>query len=161
MDQTSRLQLDPHWLQRLQQDFHSERVTDDEMCRTMRKVYDSFRYVADPHTGVALCGAIKLGFLRLDSEATVDDSATVNPVALLATASPCKFQETVTVALGQDVWKSFSEQIFPDQALSILNREEKEPVVFEAPANLSLCDVQVRWEQRSRQLLKELGNKSM
>ena len=67
IDQTAKLDLDSFWLKKMQEKFDSVRVTDEEMCKSMRKVRDMFNYFADPHTYVALAGAEKLGYW-LDSE---------------------------------------------------------------------------------------------
>jgi threonine synthase len=160
MDQTSKLKLDQRWLQRLQEDFQSERVTDDEMCQTTRDVFHSCRYIADPHTAVALCGAMKLGFLKWTSNCGAASDQDSNPVAVLATASPCKFQEAVTIALGQDGWDYFMEHDFPNKARAILSKTEVDPIVYEAANGSALQDVQRQWEVRARQLMKELGGKS-
>lgn len=54
MDATNKLDLDHEWLLKLQCDFQSARITDEEMCSTMKNVYEKFGYLADPHT-VCLC----------------------------------------------------------------------------------------------------------
>lgn len=62
MELTQQLTLDRQWLERLQEDFCSANVTDDEMCNSLRKVHDKLNYVADPHTAVAMACAEKLGY---------------------------------------------------------------------------------------------------
>lgn len=61
------------------------------MCQTLLEVRDEYGYVADPHTAVALAAAKKLGYF-----------GNGGLCAILATASPCKFEESVTAALGVD-----------------------------------------------------------
>ncbi len=59
-------------------------ISDDALLRAMRRVYEQFGYVADPHTAVAL-------------EAIHRESS---PGVVLATAHPAKFSRTVRRALG-------------------------------------------------------------
>jgi threonine synthase len=117
IDQTSKLALDNSWLEKTQEKFDSVRVTDEEMCKSMRKVRDMFNYFADPHTCVASAGAEKLGYW-LDSEHLAV------PTALLATASPCKFEESVTAALGKEDWNEFKEKFFPAKAAEFMVKDE-------------------------------------
>lgn len=65
-------------------------VTDEETLASMRSVYDTTGYVADPHT------AVGLEAVRRFREATGDDG----PAVVLSTAHPAKFPETVGEALG-------------------------------------------------------------
>jgi threonine synthase len=56
--------------------------TDDDVRRTIRKVFETYGYVCDPHTAIAYAG--------LDRFDDVDA-----PAAFLATADPAKFKDTV------------------------------------------------------------------
>ena len=102
MERTHQLTLEKEWLERLQNDFCSARVTDDEMCSALRKVQSSLNYVADPHTAVAMAAAEMLGY-----DFTTEEEAQnkMKSMVLVATASPCKFQHAVEVALGEDGWR--------------------------------------------------------
>lgn len=141
VDKTSKLDLDASWLARLQEEFSAARVTDDEMCETTRKVKDAYGYTVDPHTAVALAAAEMLGF-DLSSNAQRD-----SPVAILSTASPCKFQESVTVAVGEDGWKDYVANEFPESANAVLKKEEVEPPRYRAGED---------WEKLARAILDEL-----
>jgi threonine synthase len=136
----------------LQAEFKSAVVNDDELCETIREVLDSYDYWTDPHTGVAFGAAHKLGYIDWD----VHENTASPPVALLATASPCKFQESVTVALGKDKWKEYMENEFPELAKDILTREEEPPVLYETKPGNSLEENQVEWETKARGLIATL-----
>lgn len=60
--------------------------TDAEVTRTIRDLYDRYRYVADPHTAIAFLGT------NLQAE-----------YAFLATAHPAKFREVVEPVIGKPV----------------------------------------------------------
>jgi len=63
-----------------------ESVSDEQTLESMRRVYDESGYVADPHTAVGL--------------EAVRRKNVPGPVAVLSTAHPAKFPETVREALG-------------------------------------------------------------
>eukprot|EP00434_Breviolum_minutum_P029208 symbB.v1.2.025835.t2/scaffold2536.1/size76742/1 len=55
------------------------------------------------------------------------------PRVIFATASPCKFESSVTTALGQDEWKKFEESSnFPPTARGLLKCQETQPEIFAA-----------------------------
>jgi threonine synthase len=151
VDSTSKMDLSAEWHERLQQEFGCERVTDDEMCATTRKVHKTYNYLVDPHTAVALCAAEKLGY-QLDVERT-----NTNPAAILATASPCKFQESVTVAIGQDAWAEYMENGFPESGKVVFERTERPPTIYKATAGSSLEADQMVWEKMALGIIDELG----
>lgn len=95
MDGTGQLSLPQPWLDKLQSIFGSCRVDDEAMCSALRRAYEQHGYLADPHSAVALAAAWKVGA----------DGSKV-PLAVLATASPCKFQASVTAALGSERWEA-------------------------------------------------------
>ena len=101
-DGTAKLDLNSEWLAQLHQDFDSARISDDRMCEVLKSIAENYDYVACSHTSVALTAAEELGYF---SSANNADRRKEGLVALLATASPCKFQRAVTVALGNDGWK--------------------------------------------------------
>lgn len=156
--------LDQDTLTLLQKDFQSERVTDEEMCSTMREVLDKLNYLADPHTAVALCCAKKLGYLSImDDKSSPDSGAAAaatgkkNPVAILATASPCKFEESVVAALGQSGWETYTTgPSYPEAARVYLAKDEIDPFVYEAKAGKTLEENQVEWEAKAREIIKGL-----
>jgi threonine synthase len=138
--------------ERLQAEFKSAVITDDELCETIREVLDSYDYWTDPHTGVAFGAAHKLGYIDWD----VCENKASPPIALLATASPCKFRESVTTALGKDKWKEYMDNEFPERAKEILALEEDLPVLYETKPGKSLEENQVEWETKARELIAEM-----
>ena len=149
MDSTSKLDIEEAWLKLLQKDFKSARITDDEMCAAINMVYDQFNYFVDPHTAVAVAAGEKLGY-HLSS---CDDN--LNSYAILSTASPCKFQESMTEAVGSDGWQKYYESNFPSCAIAIMERDEIEPTIYSHKDGESFQSMQARWEQNAVQLLDQ------
>ena len=148
MDATRKLDLPPEWLAKLQKRFTSARVTDEQMCATLRRVYKTHAYLADPHTAVALDAAQQLGY-------DVDRGPSAPPVAILSTASPCKFEEAVTVAVGSDAWQSYvASNNFPASAKAVLAKREITPIRYQALETLE--DSQLAWERQAREILAQL-----
>ena len=146
MEETQQLTLENEWLSRLQNDFCSARVTDDEMCYALRKVYGTLKYVADPHTAVAMAAAEKLGY-EFTRDPTEDNDNDMIPMVLIATASPCKFQHAVEVALGKDGWKEWEEKSFPTRAKETLQKKEDKPYHYPKMDKASLSDTQAQWRK--------------
>lgn len=152
VDQTAKLDLDRSWVEKLLLRFDSERVTDDEMCDSMKNIRETFNYFADPHTSVALAAAEKLGY-------SINGGQVGLPTAILATASPCKFEESVTVALGEKGWKDFKNAFFPANAAGLMTKEEVAPVVYTSVDGQLLAETQIGWEAQARQLVDQLVGK--
>jgi threonine synthase len=146
VDQNSKLDLESEWVEKLLHKFDSARVTDDEMCQYMQKMHKIYNYFADPHTCVALAAAEKLGYL-------IENEKLVRPVAILATASPCKFEESCTIALGQDGWQTYKETMFPIKASEILTKEEKAPILYLRQPTDSLPQAQLTWELKASHII--------
>lgn len=149
MEECDKLDLDDDWHSKLQREFRSARVTDEEMCHVTKKVKEAFGYVIDPHTAVAISAAEKLGY-SMETE-----TKSARPYAILSTASPCKFQESVCVALGKDAWDEYYKSHFPKAAQSIIVKEEVQPTLYRSGGK-SLSDDQRKWETIARGLLDEL-----
>jgi threonine synthase len=147
MEETNQLDLPTEWLRKLQTDFAAARVPDDSMCARLQTVWQDYQYLADPHTAVALDAAHQLGYTSATSTPTT-------PVAILATASPCKFEESVTAAVGNQVWQQYVQGDFPPAAKTILERAQVPPVHY--AARESLEESQVAWEKQAREILEEL-----
>ncbi len=143
MERTQQLTLGTEWHTRLKEDFCSARVTDDEMIDALCRVHARLNYVADPHTAVALAAAMKMGYTFTEIASTDE----MIPVVVLATASPCKFQEQMTVALGLEGWESWKEQSFPIRAHKTLETKEIEPYYFPQTEGASLIEVQSKWRR--------------
>jgi threonine synthase len=146
VDQTSKLDLQSEWVEKLLQKFDSARVSDDEMCQCMQKMQALYDYYADPHTCVALAAAEKLGYI-------IQTESLILPVAILATASPCKFEESCTIALGEDAWQLYKEKMFPNNASEILTKEEKPPILYYKQPTDSLSQAQLTWESQAKHII--------
>ena len=121
------------------------------MCNTLLHVYESYKYLADPHTAVALDAAHQLGY--------DDDSERDSAVAVLSTASPCKFEESVTAAVGSKAWQTYVDsKDFPPSAKALLEKVELTPIRYKALASLE--ESQAAWEAQARTLLAEQENLS-
>jgi len=166
LSNSNRIQLDKEWHAKLSTDFRSARVTDEDLCATLRKVHALSGYVADPHTGVALCAAERLGYIPLhngndgdhqNSRRSASDGSTQDrPTALMATASPCKFEEAVTVALGAKVWEEYRQSQFPQRACEILDSTEVAPIVYPFTAGKTLEEVQMDWQRQAEDIIDTL-----
>jgi threonine synthase len=157
MENTAKLDLDnTPWYGKLQTEFSSARITDDEMCSSMKRVYDEFHYLIDPHTAVAVATADKLGYDMYTTSTTTNNNNhdkvdSRRPLfSILSTASPCKFEESVTIGVGEEIWKRYMELEFPKRATSILKKIEVEPVMYRWDDDKSLDEVQIEWEQLAR-----------
>lgn len=149
MDTTQRLDFTAEWLAELQQNFSSARITDDEMCNTMQMIHKRFNYFIDPHTAVAFAAAGKIGY-SLDRDN--DERATY---AILSTASPCKFEESVTSALGETNWLNYCDSHFPLKAREVLLKEECTPAIYRRTEDCPLEEAQKDWEENAKNILKD------
>eukprot|EP01063_Lacrimia_lanifica_P039387 TRINITY_DN8640_c0_g1_i1.p1 TRINITY_DN8640_c0_g1~~TRINITY_DN8640_c0_g1_i1.p1 ORF type:complete len:553 (+),score=174.39 TRINITY_DN8640_c0_g1_i1:103-1659(+) len=152
MERTGKLTLNGGQLETLRQYFDSARVDDDAMVERLKDVYERKGYLACPHSAVALDAAHRLGYAGAEKR---DD---VGLVAVFATASPCKFFESVSAAVGEDVWKQyFTSDAFPASAryLDATDAQERPAMEYSAAAGGSLEDSQAEWEARLRTALAE------
>lgn len=78
---------------RLDKIFHAEYVTEDETKLFIKRVYDSFKYLTDTHTAVAMTALSKYRGRSKD----------MTPVLAASTASPYKFASSVLTAMGQPI----------------------------------------------------------
>eukprot|EP00927_Polykrikos_kofoidii_P061132 TRINITY_DN56004_c0_g1_i1.p1 TRINITY_DN56004_c0_g1~~TRINITY_DN56004_c0_g1_i1.p1 ORF type:complete len:506 (+),score=81.24 TRINITY_DN56004_c0_g1_i1:53-1570(+) len=148
MEATGKLTLPPKVQAKMRETFNSRSVDDAAMCAATRRAMDDFGYLADPHTATGFAAAWDIygaNLLKADV-----------PVAVLATASPCKFEESVTVALGAARWKSYADgPNFPDGARAALVAEDRQVGRFIAEGNIA--QTQAAWEAHVRVML---GSKS-
>ena len=151
MERTQQLTLEATWLEKLKADFRSARVTDDEMCSALRQVQRELHYVADPHTAVAIASAQKLGY-DLTAEAAAKNGT---QVVILATASPCKFEKVVTLALGERGWKDWEANSFPTRARATLDQKENAPYHYSYREGASLSDVQAEWRKTMLEIVED------
>ena len=161
MDQTQKLDLDTEWLDALKNEFHSARVTDEEMCDIMKEMKSKLEYFLDPHTAVAVSGAKQLGYPVISPSNVENHNApTKNKnFAIMATASPCKFEESVTTALGQDGWNEFCETQLPQSAKDILSKDEITPTRYIWQDDKTLEENQIIWENLARKIIEETFTK--
>lgn len=150
------------WADSFRSEFTSARITDEEMCQMMRDVATRYQYRVDPHTAVAFAAAARLGYLDDDLNATPDDTKSLRcrqesrTAVLLATASPCKFEESVTVAIGKEGWDQYEKSSdFPLEARAVLVQPEQPPTVYKAVEGHCLDQNQVEWERMARQIIAE------
>ncbi|NPA39855.1 MAG: threonine synthase [Thermodesulfobacteria bacterium] len=81
-----KLEFSSEEVKKVQEDFVSARVTEEETLETIKEFYEKTGYVVDPHTAVGI--------------RAVNKCLSERPVVCLATAHPAKFPETVEKALG-------------------------------------------------------------
>ena len=143
--------LDDCWLAKLQTEFRSARVTDDELCVVTREILNDFDYWADPHTGVAFAAAIHWGYFQQQKEP--ENSAVV---VIMATASPCKFQAAMTATVGEEKWRLYDDQHFPERGREVLQKAEIPPLVYAVRPGASLDENQRVWERLTRELIDYL-----
>merc|ERR1711953_1206420 len=123
MERSNRFTLPQPWLSKLQETFSSRRVDDVAMCAALRKGVQGYSYISDPHTAVALSAAWDV----------YGDQPLTRPVAVLATASPCKFEVAVTQALGASQWTAYAKSAaFPEAARAVMEMPENPYPVFKA-----------------------------
>ncbi len=102
---TGRLTFAPEEIRRVQEDFLSLSVNQEETLATIAEFYRKTGYILDPHTAVG----VRAGLNFLDER----------PMICLATAHPAKFPEAVKKALGKE-----PERPEPLQGLEDLPRRE-------------------------------------
>jgi len=157
MEAENKLDLDEMWLQKLRAEFRSARITDLEMCAEIRQVKEDYDYYIDPHTAVAFSTATKLGYTEQIHDALKGDEGSVrNPVAIFATASPCKFEEALVTALGKDGWESFLEY-FPPRGKATLTEKETAPIIYKYGEGKELVEVQAEWKYVALSLVRTMG----
>lgn len=143
MERSSRFTLPQPWLAKLQETFSSRRVDDDAMCAALRRGVQAFSYLSDPHTAVALAAAWDI----------YGDQPQPHPVAVLATASPCKFEVAVTHAIGPSQWKAYADSAsFPAAARAVMEAPEQPFPIFDAITG-DLPRSQAAWERSVRNML--------
>ena len=95
LNDTGKFKVDKELKKKLDKIFYADFATEEETRTTIKKVFENFRYLADPHTAVAVNVAAKY------TQKTGDKHA----MLIASTASPYKFTPAVLNALGEDVEK--------------------------------------------------------
>ena len=90
-------------LKKIKKDFVSETISEQELLSCIKKVYENYKIIIDPHTAVGL-GA--LGKINLAGKSVV-----------LSTAHPCKFPEAIKKAIN-------IKSELPDNLNYILSKKE-------------------------------------
>lgn len=148
MEQSGRLTLPSRWLSKLQEVFGSCRVDDAPMCETVRRCLDRHGYLLDPHSAVALAAA-----WRTYDELVAEPPAAA-PVAVLATASPCKFEAAISEAVGPARWAAYvGSADFPEAARTVLAAPERPYGRLRSRGPLPAS--QDAWEAEVRRMLEE------
>ena len=143
--ETESLRLDDATRASFANTYRSARIDDATTLEALKRCRDVHGVTVDPHAAVALAGAAALGY---------DDGAT--PVAVLATAHACKFEEAVVAAIGADAWQEYrGSPAFPARAAALETAPETEPFALRRRAGESLEDAQRRWEVMIRALLED------
>lgn len=93
--------------------FSSYGVSDEEIEKTIRHIYESDKYVADPHTACGIATALHLGY-------------TAENTVVLSTAHPSKFSEVVGSVLG----------FIPPEPDGIRALQGKTPVITKTHADI-------------------------
>jgi threonine synthase len=144
------------WFAKLQTEFRSARVTDSDLCSTIQHVLETYGYWVDPHTGVAFNAAQQLGYFSASEECGGGVGIT-SVVAIMATASPCKFETAMTKILGPDKWKEYELHHFPTRGKDLKDKKEKSPSRYLADPRKTLEENQLVWEAKTRELIAKLG----
>ncbi|MCM1117749.1 MAG: threonine synthase [bacterium] len=115
------------------QDFYGGYATEEETSATIRRIYENFGYVLDPHTAVA--ASVYASYVR----ETGDRTATV----IASTASPFKFTRSVMNSID-DKYASMTDFVLVDELSGIAN--VKVPAAIEEIRNApvlhnNVCEV--------------------
>lgn len=75
-------------------------------------------------------------------------------MAILSTASPCKFEESVTAGIGEEEWKKyFASSDFPPRARALLVKQEINPILYPWEKEKTLSEVQKEWENMALDII--------
>jgi threonine synthase len=90
-------------LKKIKKDFVSETISEQELLSCIKKVYENYKIIIDPHTAVGLGALEKINL--------------VGKSVVLSTAHPCKFPEAIKKAIN-------IKSELPDNLNYILNKKE-------------------------------------
>ena len=188
LETTDQMTIPLDYLQKIQSIFQSARVTDTQMCDAIRYVYNRYnQYMIDPHTAVAFSAAFQLQYiLRQHQQQQQPETVSVEPATfhqnhdsttvILATASPCKFEHSVSTAVGTSTWDTYlNSTAYPVQAKQILSMQSDDTTKsnsninniecsrihhYTNPSNISVSEIQREWEELTRNLIEQLESKN-
>ncbi len=181
LEATGQMNIPLEYLQKIQAIFQSARVTDTQMCDAIRYIYDTYnQYMIDPHTAVAFSAAFQLQYIHQqssvsDPKQSKQNQSGVAATVILATASPCKFEHSVSTAVGTSTWDAYVQsRAYPEHAKQILSMCQLDTTTsisdqsndnrihhFTNPNNRPLSEVQMEWEARTRELVQQLETKKV
>ena len=95
LNSTGKYKINSSFKNKLDKIFYADYATEDETLKIIRNIFDTFKYLVDTHTAVALS---VVGKYR-------KNTGDMLPVIVASTASPFKFTSAVLKALGQSVEK--------------------------------------------------------
>jgi threonine synthase len=187
LETTDQMTIPLEYLQKIQTIFQSARVTDTQMCDAIRYIYNTYnQYMIDPHTAVAFSAAFQLQYIhqhQQQQESTVpetlpDEPGTLQPnhdstTVVLATASPCKFEHSVSTAVGGSTWDTYlNSTAYPVPAKRILSMQSDTTTSISSsniesrihhytnPYNIPVSEIQREWEEHTRTLIERLESKN-
>ncbi len=124
--QNGRFTLDESLMARARKDFSAHRCDDANTIKIIKQCYDETAEVIDPHTAVALSGALALK----------DDPAV--PIVSLACAHAAKFPDAVEQAIGR-------RPALPERLSDLLERPER---LTPVPNNMPIIQEYIRKHSR-------------
>lgn len=101
-----KFRLEERYLTSMKNIFISEKINDEEIVDTIKYVYKTYKYIADPHTAVGIKGYLKCEE-KLKNDKTI----------CIATAHPAKFEETI--------YKILQIKNTPDKLKELYKKQEK------------------------------------
>ena len=99
--------LEEDTIKKINVDFLSERLSEDETLKEIRETYNKNKYILDPHTAIGLGVAKKLK---------------INNCIVLATAHPAKFPDAIIKSINQ-------KTELPNELLHINNKKENFEII--------------------------------
>ena len=99
--------LEEDTIKKINVDFLSERLSEDETLKEIRETYNKNKYILDPHTAIGLGAAKKLK---------------INNCIVLATAHPAKFPDAIIKSINQ-------KTELPNELLHINNKKENFEII--------------------------------
>jgi len=99
--------LEEDTIKKINVDFLSERLSEDETLKEIRETYNKNKYILDPHTAIGLGVAKKLK---------------INNCIVLATAHPAKFPDAIIKSINQ-------KTELPNELLHINNKKENFKII--------------------------------
>ena len=100
--------IDKKKLEKINNDFLSARMSEEEVLKTIKEVYDKYKTILDPHTAI--------GYNAFDKVNLKGNNI------VLATAHPCKFPEAIKKSINQNA-------NLPKELMFILDEKENYDII--------------------------------